>query len=257
MPSSTALASRVGCAREGTGGRVSLPSCAAVQEASRVLWVAVVLAAVAVALAVAAEWWVRRWGVQRAVDAIARSLEAEAELHVVGRPLAWHLLRRELPAVVVVADELPVLGGRATLARLRVELDTVRLEGPRDDQQITAAAGRFHLDVTGEQLLRMVTLPSYLHSFDVVPTGLRLQTVAGVMVDATVRLEPEGLLVRPAGTMLRLLPQPSFRLPMPQWPYGATVEGITMHRGHVEAWGRMDARHLVFPAHVRWGSRTA
>lgn len=221
------------------------------------LWVAVGLAAAVVVLAVGAEWWVRERGVQQAVDAIARSLDANAQLQVVGRPLAWHLLRRELPAVVVVADDLPVLDGRARLHRLRVELDTVRLEGPRAGQRVTAAAGRFHLTVSTDQLLQLVSLPSYLSSLDVVPTGVRLQTVAGVMVDASVRLEANGLVVRPSGSMLRLLPQPSFRLPLPTWPYGATVEGITLHRDSVEAWGVLDPAQLVFPARVRWRPATA
>ena len=220
------------------------------------LWAAVLLGAVAVSLALGAEWWVRERGVQQAVDAIARSLEAETELHVVGRPLAWHLLRREVPAVVVVADDLPVLEGRATVDRLRVELDRVRLDGPRGQQEVTAAAGRFHLEVREDQLLQMVTLPSYLSSLEVLPTGLRLQTVAGVMVDATVRLETDSVLVRPAGSMLRLLPQPSFRVPLPPWPFGATVDGVTLHRGRVEAWGTLDPQRLVFPTRVPWWWRT-
>lgn len=215
------------------------------------LWVA---AAVALLVVTAAgiEWWVRERGVQRSADGLAEILDADVELHVVGRPLSLHVARRELPEVVVVADDLPVLDGRATLDRLRVELRTVRLLGRGDDQRVTAEDGRFHLALGNDQLLRMVTLPSYLVSLDVVPSGLRLHTVAGVAVDATVRLDTDSLLVRPASSMLRLLPQPSFRLPLPRWPYGASVEGITLHRGTLEAWGTMDPEELVFPVQVPW-----
>ena len=215
------------------------------------LWVAVAVALI-VAFAAAAEWWVRERGVQRSADGLAAVLAADVELHVVGRPLAWHVARRELPEVVVVAEQLPVLDGQATLDRLRVELQQVRLLGRGDDQRVTATTGRFHLSLGNDQLLRMVTLPSYLVSLDVVPTGLRLHTVAGVAVDATVRLDTDSLLVRPTSSMLRLLPQPSFRLPLPRWPYGARVEGITLRRGTLEAWGGMDPAELVFPVQVPW-----
>ena len=215
------------------------------------LWV---VAAIALLVAAAAglEWWVRERGVQRSADGLAEILDADVELHVVGRPLSLHVARRELPEVVVVADDLPVLDGRATLDRLRVELRAVRLLGRGDDQRVTAQAGRFHLTLGNDQLLRMVTLPSYLVSLDVVPSGLRLHTVAGVAVDATVQLDTDSLLVRPASSMLRLLPQPSFRLPLPRWPYGASVEGVTLHRGTLEAWGALDPEELVFPVRVPW-----
>ena len=217
------------------------------------VWVAVSVAvALLLALAAGAEWWVRERGVQRSADGLAAVLEADVELHVVGRPLSWQVARRALPEVVVVADHLPVLEGRATLDRLRVELHDVRLWGRGDDQRITASQGRFHLDLGTEQLLRMVTLPPYLVSLDVVPTGLRLHTLAGVAVDATVRLDADSLLVRPTSSMLRLLPQPSFRLPLPRWPYGARVEGIALHRGVLEAWGALDPAELVVPVQVPW-----
>lgn len=215
------------------------------------LWVAVAIALL-VALAAGAEWWVRERGVQRSADGLAEALQADVELHVVGRPLAWHVARRELPAVVVVAEHLPVLAGRARLDRLRVELHEVRLWGRGDDQRVTATDGRFQLSLDNDQLLRMVTLPSYLVSLDVVPTGLRLRTVAGVVVDATVHLDADSLLVRPTSSMLRLLPQPSFRLPLPSWPYGARVEGISLHRGTLDAWGTMDPAELVVPVQVPW-----
>ena len=214
-----------------------------------VLLVVVLLAAM---VAWGVEWWVRERGVQRSADGLAAVLQADVELHVTGRPLAWHTLRRELPEVVVVADDLPVLDGRATLDRLRVELDGVQLLGRGEDQRVTAQHGRFHLTLGNDQLLRMITLPSYLVSFEVVPSGLRLTTVAGVSVDATVNLDAHSLLVRPASTMLRLLPQPSFRLPLPSWPYGARVEGFTLHRGSLEAWGTLDPGELVFPVRVPW-----
>ena len=216
------------------------------------LWVVLVCIALLGAVAVGVEWWVREHGVQRSADGLAAIIDADVELHVVGRPLAVHVARRELPEVVVVADGLPVLDGRATLDRLRVELQGVRLLGRGDDQRVTAEEGRFHLTLGNDQLLRMVTLPSYLVSLDVVPSGLRLHTVAGVAVDATVRLDPDSLLVRPASSMLRLLPQPSFRLPLPRWPYGATVEGVTLHRGSLEAWGTLAPDELVFPVRVPW-----
>ena len=215
------------------------------------LWVLVVGALLA-ACAWGAEWWVRERGVQRSADGLAAVLQADVELHVTGRPLAWHALQHELSEVVVVAQDMPVLDGRATLDRLRVDLHTVRLLGKGDDQRVTAGTGRFHLTLGNDQLLRLVTLPSYLVAFEVVPSGLRLTTVAGVSVDATVELDSESLLVRPASTMLRLLPQPSFRLPLPSWPYGARVEGFTLHRGSLEAWGTLDPEELVLPVRVPW-----
>lgn len=217
------------------------------------LWVAVpVLLLVVGAVVAGAEWWARERGVQQAADGLAEALQADVEVHVVGRPLAWHLLRREVPHAVVVADVLPVLHGRAHIDRLRVELDRIRFHGRRDDPEVTADAGRFRLTLATDQLLRMITLPSYLVGLEVVPTGLRLQTVAGVGVDASVELDRDSLLVRPASSMLRLLPQPSFRLPLPAWPYGARVEGMTLHHGSIEAWGVLDPEELRFPARYPW-----
>lgn len=218
-------------------------------------WLVVVLALAALGVVVG-ERIVRERGVQVLADRIAEALQADVELHVVGRPLLWHLARRELPHVAVAAADLPVLRGRAQLGHLRVELDRVRLVGPlfgrAEDLNITAEAGRFRLTLAGPELLRMVTLPPYLATFDLIPKGVRLQTLAGVAVDATVALEPDSLVVRPSGSVLRLLPQSTIRLPLPRWPYGAVVEGFLLHVGSVEAWGTMDPGRLQFPAVVPW-----
>lgn len=218
-------------------------------------WVAVGLV-VAVALLLVAEPWVRHRGVQEAADRTAQALGADVELHVVGRPLLWHLARREIPHVTVVAHDLPVLDGQAVLDRLRVELDTVRLAGRGDDMQVTADAGRFRLALSQEQLASMVTLPSYLSRFEISPRGLRLWTWAGVPVDAAVALEVDRLLVQPTHSVLRRLPQPSFSLPLPVWPYGASLEGIVLHEASLDAWGVLDPARLLFPAAPPW-RRTA
>lgn len=209
------------------------------------VWLAVIgVLAVAVVLTEAA---VRHRLVQLAADRIARALHADVELHVVGRPLLWHLARRHLPRVSVVADDLPVLDGRAHLQLLHVDVDDVRLVDRAEDRKVVAGAGRFDLRLTDEQLLAMVTLPSYLVSLSIVPRGLRLTTLAGVAVDADVRLAGDGLQVRVSPAVLRLLPQPSFWLPLPTWPYGATVTDIELHDGWLRAWGAMDPEQLVFP----------
>lgn len=218
-------------------------------------WVVVGLVVVG-GLLLLAEPWVRERGVQEAADRTAQALGADVELHVVGRPLLWHLARRELPHVTVVAHDLPVLDGQAVLDRLRVELDTVRLRGRGDDMQVTAVAGRFRLALAQDQLAAMVTLPSYLSSFEISPRGLRLWTWAGVPVDATVMLEPDRLLVQPTHSVLRRLPQPSFSLPLPVWPYGASLDGIALHDGSLDAWGVLDPSHLSFPASPPWRRTT-
>lgn len=218
-------------------------------------WVVVGLVVVG-GLLLLAEPIVRNRGVQEAADRTAQALGADVELHVVGRPLLWHLARRELPHVTVVAHALPVLEGQAVLDRLRVELDTVRLRGRGDDMQVTAVAARFRLALSQEQLAAMVTLPSYLSSFEISPRGLRLWTLAGVPVDATVALEVDRLLVQPTHSVLRRLPQPSFSLPLPVWPYGASLDGIALHEGSLDAWGVLDPSHLSFPASPPW-RRTA
>lgn len=215
------------------------------------LWVAVVVAVVGVGLLLA-EPVVRERGIQLAADRTAAALGADVELHVVGRPVLWHLARRELPHVTVVAHDLPVLDGRAILRQLRVELDTVRLRGRGTSMRASAVAGRFRLTLAQDQLLEMVTLPPYLSTLQVTPQGLRLWTRAGVPVDATVRLETDRLLVEPTHAMLRLLPQPSFWLRLPTWPYGAVLEGIVLHQGALDAWGVLDPRELTFPASPPW-----
>lgn len=219
------------------------------------LWVALVVAVVVAALAIA-EPLVRERGIQLAADRTAEALGADVELHVVGRPVLWHLARRELPHVTVVAHDLPVLEGQAVLDRLRVELDTVRLRGRGDQMFATAVAGRFRLALGQEQLLAMVSLPGYLSTLEITPRGLRLWTRAGVPIDATVRLETDRLLVEPAHSMLRLLPQPSFWLPLPTWPYGALLEGIVLHEGSLDAWGVLAAEELSFPASPPWRRTT-
>jgi hypothetical protein len=211
-----------------------------------VLWLAAIVVLAAVVL-LATEWWVRHRAVQEAADRIATAIEADVELHVVGRPLAWRLLRRHLHQVILVADDLPVLEGRARLRRLRIELDNVRLEGPAEDRRITAAAGRFDLRLDGDQLLPMVTLPPFLMTFSIIPRGLRLMTLAGVTVDASLELAGSALKVRANRGVLRLIPHPTFWLPLPTWPYGAVVDDMLLHDGWLEAWGTLDPDKLVFP----------
>lgn len=219
------------------------------------LWVVVVLVVVAAVLALA-EPVVRERGVQAAADRTARALDADVELHVVGRPLLWHLARRELPHVTVVAHDLPILHGRATLDRLRVELDTVRLEGRGEHMHASAAAGRFRLALAEDQLLALVTLPPYLSTLQITRRGLRLWTRAGVSIDATVHLDADRLLVEPSHSVLRRIPQPAFWLPLPTWPYGAALEGIVLHEHSLDAWGVLDPAQLSFPASPPW-RRTA
>lgn len=210
------------------------------------LWVAAIVVLLSLG-AVVVEHFVRERAVQEAADRIATAIDADVELHVAGRPLAWHLLRRHLPQVVVVATDLPVLEGRARLERLRVELDDVRLVGRGDDRHVVAGAGRFGLSLQGDQLLELVTIPTFLVSFTIIPEGLRLLTLAGVTVDAGVKLAGPALKVRARGSVLRWLPQPTFWLPLPDWPYGAVVERIALHQGWLEAWGTMAPDELVFP----------
>lgn len=210
------------------------------------VWFAALVVAV-VAMLVATESIVRHRAVQEAADRIAATLEADVELHVEGRPLAWHLVRRHLPRVVVVADGMPVLDGRAHLDRLRVELDDVRLVGPAGAREVVAGAGRFSLRLDGDQLLEMVTLPPFLLTFSITPQGLRLLTLAGVYLDARVELAGPGLKVRASSAVLRWIPQPTFWLKLPTWPYGAVVEDMVLHAGWLEAWGTMGAEQLRFP----------
>lgn len=209
------------------------------------VWLTVLGALVLVVVVLEAA--VRHRLVQLAADRLARALQADVELHVVGRPLLWHLARRRVPRVSLVAEDLPVLQGDARLARLHVDVHDVRLVERGADRRLTAAAGRFDLRVTEDQLLEMVTLPPYLTSLSVVSDGLRLTTVAGVSVDAAVDLVDDGLEVRMSRSVLRLLPQPSFWLPLPTWPYGATLADIALHDGWLRGWGTLDADHLVFP----------
>lgn len=209
------------------------------------VWLAVL--GIAVVGAAVLEAAVRHRLVQVAADRIAGALQADVELHVVGRPLLWRLARRHLPQVVVAAEHLPVLDGRVRLARLDLEFDDVRLAERGADRRLTAAAARFDLRLTEAQLRELVTLPSYLTSLSVVADGLRLTTWAGVAVDADVQLAGDELEVRMSRSVLPLLPQPSFRLPLPTWPYGATVTGMALHDGWLQARGTMDPDRLVFP----------
>lgn len=206
-----------------------------------------VVVVVVAAAAVAAEWWLRERGVQAAADRLAEALDASVELHVIGRPLLQHVLRRHLPGVRVVTTSLPIVDGRATLDRLQVDLQDLRLVGRGDQRHVVATSGRFTTRLASTELRDLVELPPYLMTFDVHPRGLRLQTLAGVFVDASLRLDGDSLLVRPAGSVLRLLPQPQFRLPLPQLPHGASIEGFDLHVGSVDAWGPLDPDELAFP----------
>lgn len=214
------------------------------------LWLAAIALLAAGAL-LPTEWWVRHRAVQEAADRIATAIQADVELQVVGRPLTWRLLRRHLHQVILVAEDLPVLEGTARLRRLRIELDDVRLEGPAQDRRITAGAGRFDLRLDGDQLLPMVTLPPFLLTFTIVPRGVRLMTLAGVAVDASLELAGSALKVRANRGVLRLIPHPTFWLPLPTWPYGAVVDDMLLHDGWLEAWGTLDPDTLVFPVTAR------
>lgn len=212
------------------------------------------LVVVALAAAVVgAEQWLKHRALQQAADRLAEHLDADVEVHVVGGPLTPHVARRHLPSVMIVIRRLPIADGRAELDELIVHLEDLRLVGTREDPLVTAGAGRFTAHLAGEALARVVPLPSYLTALSVIPNGLRLLTVAGVAVDARVRLEPNSLLVRPTGSVLRLLPQPSFRLPLPRLPYGARAEDVVLRQDAIDVTGTLDADLLTLAVDPRWG----
>lgn len=206
-----------------------------------------------VGLVVAGEHWLRHRALQQAADRLADHLDADVEVHVVGRPLTPYVVRRHLPSVMIVVRRLPIADGRAELDELVVQLEDLRLVGTREDPYVAAGAGTFTAHLAGDALTRVVSLPSYLSALSVVPNGLRLLTVAGVAVDARVKLEPTSLLVRPTGSVLRLLPQPSFRLPLPRLPYGARVDDIVLRRDTIDVTGTLDPGHLALAVDPRWG----
>ncbi len=205
------------------------------------------------AAGIGAEQWLRHRALQQAADRLADHLDADVEVHVVGRPLTPYVVRRHLPSVMVVVRRLPIADGRAELDELVVHLENLRLVGTREDPHVAAGAGRFTAHLTGDALARVVSLPSYLTALRVIPNGLRLLTVAGVAVDARVHLEPTSLLVRPTGSVLRLLPQPSFRLPLPRLPYGARVDDMVLRRDAIDVSGTLDPGALTLAVDPRWG----
>jgi hypothetical protein len=206
------------------------------------LAVAVVVLA---ALVVATELWLRHRGVQRAADRLADAMGAAVELRVVGRPLLRHMVRRHLPAATIVATDVPLRDGQATLNRLQVDLADLRVTGgPGEEHRLTADAGRFQARLLTAELLALVELPPYLVGMSLRPRGLRLQTIGGVYVDAVVDVDPTSLTIRPVTSVLRLLPQSGFRIPLPALPFGATIEAIELHDGRVEASGTLDHDRL-------------
>lgn len=210
------------------------------------------LVAILVALVLAAEPWVRNRGVQEAANRIAEALGAQVELRVTGRPMLLHLARRHLPNAVIVAHDLPVLEGRTTINRLEVDLDDLRLVGRGSHRRLVADAGRFRVLLTNDALRAMVTLPPYLTAFTVMPNGLRLQTAAGLIVDATVRLQRGAVWVRPRAGMFGLIPRPDFRIPIPELPYGATIEDFALHTAALEVWGPLHPDQLRVDASRPW-----
>jgi hypothetical protein len=143
-----------------------------------------------------------------------------------------------------------VAAGRGSIDRLQIDLTDVRLGGwGRDRRVITAAAGTFTAHLRMAALGDILELPPFLARVDVAPQGLKLLTIAGVTLDATVELRRTSVLVRPLdgsrSLMLRFLPQPVFRIPLPTLPFGSRIEAADLSDGAVDVRGRFDPDQLV------------
>ena len=174
-------------------------------------------------------------------------LGVPCELHLAERDLLRAaLVRQPVPQVDLHADDVPLGDTGARITTLWVKLDDVALHGPRLRPEVTAGRGRFVATFLDEAIDGLVDLPPVVDHVWLLGDGLRVNTVAGVAVTCDLGLEGSQVVVRPRlpEPLDRRLPWRRLAHPVPDLPFGATLETLEVDRGQVVATGSLNAEHL-------------
>ncbi len=205
---------------------------------------------VVAALVVAGELGVRevarRWTAQRLQDITGGRI---VMVDVGGRPLAWHLLHRHVPAATIVAEAVPVGDDGAAIHELRVELVGIDLPRGRDGtathRPLRARDGRFEAVLAEEDVAGILDLPRVVRDLSLTDDGrVQFTTVAGVRVAASLDTRDGAILVRPHGGLLGAVEGLELAVPLPELPAGAVVHWVEVRGHHLVAGGRLDGDRL-------------
>ena len=189
----------------------------------------------------------RRWTVERLQALTGGTVVA---IDITGSPVTWHLLRRRVPAITVVARNVPVGDGDASIHELQVDLTDVTLPrgrtGTARHRPLTARQGRFRAVLDQDDLVRLADLPRVVRSLRLTAEGtVEITTVAGVRMTATLDTRDGAIVVRPDGGLLGALEGVQLTIPLPDLPAGAVVAWVEVRGRVLVAGGPVDGDKLA------------
>lgn len=206
------------------------------------LTVTVVAVAVAIVLAIVLERQIVARAPREAERRLTAWLGVPTAVVAVGRPRDW-LRHRRVPAVSLLADQLPIAGTSAVIDRLEVELVGVRTLGRGADRQITTEGGRFRATLGEEQVRHLVDLPPLVRRLDLRGSRVRLVTSTGLVVDLQVQVVAGAIELKPVVNPLGALLPVLRRIALPNLPAGATIESVVVRDGQLVAQGPIAPSH--------------
>lgn len=158
-------------------------------------------------------------------------------------------VRRRLTRLDLAARDVPLGDLGARLSTLEVALHELELHGSRLRPHVRASAGSFVASLGEEAISDLVQLPPVVERVWFVGDGLRVHTVMGIAFTCEVRLEDGRIVVHPrvGEALAGRLPWRGLARPVPELPFGATLESLVVDGGEVVVTGSMDPARLRFP----------
>lgn len=156
------------------------------------------------------------------------------------------LVRRHLTRVDLRAAEVPLGDREARASMLAVSLHGLDLRGPRLRPQVRASGGEFVATFGDDAVGGLVDLPPVIDRVWLLDDALRVTTVVGIAFDCDLGLEDEQVVIRPrlTGALAAQLPWRALARPVPDLPFGATLDTVRVDGGQVIASGSLHAEHL-------------
>lgn len=163
------------------------------------------------------------------------------------------VVRRRITALEIISERVPIGDDGAHLTSLHVRLEELELQGPRlRPLQLRAGSGAFRATLTDDGLADLVDLPPVVDRVSLMGDGLRISTALGVAITCDVLLEDERIVVRPrmAPPLAARFSWASFAVGVPELPFGARLESLTVDGGEIVLHGHLE------PAELSWRVRT-
>lgn len=183
---------------------------------------------------------------ERVTGLLSEALQTDrVELELPEGPLVPHLRRRRIPWARLVAEDVPIKDGAATLRRLEIDLEAVDLPRTPTSGEVRAGRARFRAHIAPDELKTIAELPSLVRHVRIVRGGVRLFTMAGAWLTVGLDADEGALVLKPQGGSLASLTGLKARIPIRSLPAGAIIEVIETRDDELIVSGPLDGDRLV------------